>query len=63
MVEVLEYIDAYATFTNIVIGAAAAVLCCGSGVVCMRRRVSHDENMRRDLGFPRESPSDNIITL
>ena len=56
MVDVQGYVDTYATFTNIVIGAVAVVLCCGSGVVCMRRN-------RRDLEVTRAMSSDNIITL
>jgi hypothetical protein len=56
MMNVQEYVNTYATFTNIVIGAVAVVLCCGSGLVCMRRN-------RRDLEVSRAMSSDNIITL
>jgi hypothetical protein len=36
MSDVLEYIGDYLTVTNLTVGAVAVVLCCGTGLVCLR---------------------------
>ena len=63
MLNVREYVNTYATFTNIAVGAVAVILCCGSGLVCMRRNSLRAENLRADLELPRVPPSEHVITL
>ena len=64
MEDMQEYEDTYVTVTYISwVGAVAIVLCCGSGLVCMRRNASRAENVRANLELPPVPPSEFSITL
>ena len=64
MVDMQEYEDTYVTFTYMSwFGAVVVILCCGSGLVCMRRNSSRASNLRADLELPRVPPSELFITL
>jgi hypothetical protein len=64
MGDMQEYEDTYVTVTYISwVGAVVVILCCGSGIVCMRRNSSRAENLRADLELPTVPPSEFSITL
>ena len=64
MADVQEYEDTYVTFTYMSwFGAVVVILCCGSGLVCMRRNSSRAANLRTDLELPRVPPSELFITF
>ena len=65
MADMQEYIGDYLTVTHLTVGAVAAVLCCGTGLVCLRMMVN---NADADVTPPssivhRPVPSDMVIEL
>jgi hypothetical protein len=63
MSDVLEYIGDYLTVTNLTVGAVAVVLCCGTGLVCLRMMANNAAVTSPSSVVRRPDPSDMVVEL
>ena len=63
MADVQEYIGDYLTVTHLTVGAVAVVLCCGTGLVCLRMMVNNAAVTPPSSVVCRPDPSDMVVEL